>query len=118
MRGTTFIKYLFENILHFSSFEYFKYQSDRNSDTEIDVMAVDHQHKQVFAAECKYHVKPIDASIYFDLKEKVMQAKEISKAFPHYQVVYGIFCNSGFTTRLVEVAKEAGVLLFYQNNLM
>ena len=26
-----------------------------NGDTEIDVMAVDHQKKQVFAGECKYH---------------------------------------------------------------
>ena len=27
-------------------------------------MAVDTQHKQVFAGECKYHEKPVDADVY------------------------------------------------------
>ena len=34
-------------------------------------MSVDHQNKQVFAGECKYHTKPVDAPVYFTLKEKV-----------------------------------------------
>lgn len=35
--------------------------NDYDGDTEIDVMSVDHQNKQVFAGECKYHTKPVDA---------------------------------------------------------
>ena len=56
--------------------------NDYDGDTEIDVMSVDHQNKQVFAGECKYHTKPVDAPVYFTLKEKVNNAKEIRKAFP------------------------------------
>ncbi len=33
-------------------------------------MAVDHQNKRIFAGECKYHAKQVDASVYFALKEK------------------------------------------------
>ena len=56
--------------------------NDFDGDTEIDVMSVDHQNKRVFAGECKYHAKPVDAPVYFALKEKVDRAKEVHKAFP------------------------------------
>ena len=48
--------------------------NDYDGDTEIDVMAVDHQNKRIFAGECKYHAKPVDAPVYFSLKEKVSNA--------------------------------------------
>ena len=44
--------------------------NDIDGDTEIDVMAVDHQNKRVFAGECKYHAKPVDVSVYFALKKR------------------------------------------------
>ena len=56
--------------------------NDYDGDTEINVMSVDHQNKQVFAGECKYHTKPVDAPVYFTLKEKVGNAAEIRKSFP------------------------------------
>lgn len=80
--------------------------NDFDNDTQIDVMAVDHQHKLVFAGECKYHAKPVDATVYFDLKDKVANSSEIQKAFPGYDIVYGIFSKSGFTQRLLDIAGE------------
>ena len=56
--------------------------SNINGDTEIDVMAVDHQKKQVFAGECKYHNKPVDATVYYELEEKVKKSAELRTAFP------------------------------------
>ncbi|MFR0768620.1 MAG: DUF234 domain-containing protein [Dysosmobacter sp.] len=53
-----------------------------NGDTEIDVMAVDHQKKQVFAGECKYHNMPVDATVYYELEEKVKKSAELHTAFP------------------------------------
>ena len=85
--------------------------NDYDGDTEIDVMAVDHQHKRIFAGECKYHAKPVDAPVYFALKEKVANASEIRKAFSEYRVVYGVFSKSGFTQRMVDVARESSELL-------
>ena len=80
--------------------------NDFDGDTEIDVMAVDHQNKRIFAGECKYHAKPVDAPVYFALKEKVANAGEIRKAFPGYDVIYGVFSKSGFTQRMLDAAKE------------
>ena len=85
--------------------------NDLDSDTEIDVMAVDHQQKLVFAGECKYHAKPVDAPVYFALSEKVQTSAEIQAAFKGYQTIYGVFSKSGFTQRLLDVAKENPKLL-------
>ena len=82
------------------------WRNDLDGDTEIDVMAVDHQNKRIFAGECKYHAKPVDAPVYYALKEKVANAGEIRKAFPGYNIIYGVFSKSGFTQRMLDAAKE------------
>ena len=93
--------------------------NDYYGDTEIDVMAVDHQNKRIFVGECKYHVKPVDAQVYFSLKEKVSNAAEIRKAFTGYKVIYGIFSKSGFTGRLLDTAREnAGLLLINEDHII
>lgn len=93
--------------------------NDYDGDTEIDVMSVDHQNKQVFAGECKYHIKPVDAPVYFTLKEKVDNAAEIRKSFPKYNVIYGLFSKSGFTKRMLDIAKEnPNILLIHEDHLL
>ena len=93
--------------------------NDYDGDTEINVMSVDHQNKQVFAGECKYHTKPVDASVYFALKEKVDNATEIRKSFPKYNVIYGLFSKSGFTKRMLDIAKEnPNILLIHEDHLL
>ena len=80
--------------------------NDLDSDTEIDVMAVDHQNKRFFAGECKYHNKPVDAPVFFALRDKVQASGEIQKVWKGYQPFFGIFSKSGFTQRLVDLGKE------------
>ncbi|MDD6616800.1 MAG: DUF234 domain-containing protein, partial [Lachnospiraceae bacterium] len=93
--------------------------NDFDGDTEIDVMAVDHQNKRLFAGECKYHAKPVDAPVYFALKEKVDSATEIRKAFPGYDVIFCVFSKSGFTQRMLYTAKEStGLLLINEDHLV
>lgn len=94
--------------------------NDYDGDTEIDVMSVDHQNKQVFAGECKYHTKPVDAPVYFTLKEKVDNAAEIRKSFPKYNVIYGLFSKIGFTKRMLDIAKENPniILLIHEDHLL
>ena len=76
-------------------------------------MAVDQQNKRIFAGECKYHSKPVDAPVYFALREKVANADEIRKAYPNYTVIFGVFSKSGFTQRLLDAADEnPDILLF------
>lgn len=93
--------------------------NDYDGDTEINVMSVDHQNKQVFAGECKYHTKPVDAPVYFTLKEKVDNAAEIRKSFPKYNIIYGLFSKSGFTKRMLDIAKEnPNILLIHEDRLI
>lgn len=93
--------------------------NDYDGDTEIVVMSVDHQNKQVFAGECKYHTKPVDAPVYFALKEKVDNAAEIRKFFPKYNIIYGLFSKSGFTKRMLDIAKEnPNILLIHEDHLL
>ena len=93
--------------------------NDFDSDTEIDVVSVDHQNKRVFTGECKYHVKPVDAPVYFALKEKVDCSAEIRKAFSGYEIIYGVFSKSGFTRRMLDIAKEdSGILLINEDHLI
>lgn len=93
--------------------------NDYDGDTEINVMSVDHQNKQVFAGECKYHTKPVDAPVYFALKEKVDNAAEIRKSFSKYNIIYGLFSKSGFTKRMLDIAKEnPNILLIHEDHLL
>lgn len=43
---------------------------------------------RIFAGECKYRAKLVDAPVYFGLKGKVSNAAEIKKVFPSNEVIY------------------------------
>lgn len=90
--------------------------NDLDGDTQIDVMAVDQQNRRIFAGECKYHNKPVDAPVYFALEEKVQKSADLKVAFPGYQVLYGLFSKSGFTLRLLELAQGNPKLILVQEN--
>lgn len=93
--------------------------NDYTGDTEIDVMAVDNQNKRIFAGECKYHRNPVDASVYYALKEKVLDAGEIRKSYPVYDVIYGVFSKSGFTQRMLDAAREtSNLMLVNEDNVI
>lgn len=93
--------------------------NDYTGDTEIDVMAVDNQNKRIFAGECKYHRNPVDAPVYYALKEKVLDAGEIRKSYPGYDIIYGIFSKSGFTQRMLDAAREtSNLVLVNEDNVI
>ena len=82
-------------------------------------MAVDNQNKRIFAGECKYHRNPVDASVYYALKEKVLDAGEIRKSYPVYDVIYGVFSKSGFTQRMLDAAREtSNLVLVNEDNVI
>lgn len=90
-----------------------------DGDTEIDVMAIDHQNKRIFAGECKYHAKPVDVSVYFALKKKVDGIAEIRKAYQGYDVIFGVFSKSSFTQRMLDTAKDnTGLILINEDHLV
>ena len=93
--------------------------NDFDGDTEIDVMAIDHQNKRIFAGECKYHAKPVDVSVYFALKKKVDGIAEIRKAYQGYDVIFGVFSKSSVTQRMLDTAKDnTGLILINEDHLV
>lgn len=90
--------------------------NDADNDTQIDVMAADHPHKLLFAGECKYHIKPVDAPVYFALEEKVRASADIQTAFKGYHILYGVFSKSGFTQRLLDQSKRNADLLLFNED--
>ena len=90
------------------------WQNDLSGDTQIDVAAVDLQHKTLFLGECKYHKNPVDADVYFTLQEKAQINREIQQTYPGFHILYGIFSKSDFTKRLYDLA-AANEALFLIN---
>lgn len=90
--------------------------NDLDGDTQIDVMAVDQRNKRIFAGECKYHNKPVDAPVYFALEDKIQKSADLKAAFPGYQVLYGLFSKSGFTQRLLELAQGNSKCILVQED--
>ena len=90
-----------------------------NENAQIDVMAVDNKKKILFVGECKYHNSPVDAKVYFKLKQKVEESSEIKSVFGDYKVIYGIFSKSNFTPRLKDVASNnENILLINENSII
>lgn len=90
-----------------------------NENAQIDVMSVDNKKKILFVGECKYHNSPIDAMVYFNLKQKVEESLEIKSIFDGYKIIYGIFSKSNFTPRLLDVAsKNEDILLINENSIL
>ena len=73
-----------------------------NSNTQIDVVAIDTHQKKIFAGECKYHNEPVDMRVYSALKEKCASIPE----FAGYNIIYGLFSKSSFDKRLIELAQQ------------
>ena len=95
------------------------WSNDLNSDTEIDIMAVDRQNGQLFAGECKFYSEPVDLPVFFGLRDKVTTSKEIRAAFPEHQILYGVFSKSGFTQRMLDAAKEnPGLVLIHEDKVV
>ncbi len=89
------------------------------SDTQIDVVALDNRNKVIFFGECKYHNKPVDADIYFNLQNKVKNSNEINGVFKNYKFIYGVFSKSGFTDRLLHINKQnEGLYLINECNVI
>lgn len=80
--------------------------NDYGGNTQIDVMAVDTVNKRLFAGECKYRNQPIDADVYFELAKKVENSSEIQSVFKGYDVIYGVFSKSGFTSRMTDISNS------------
>ena len=71
-------------------------------DTEIDVVALDPEGKNLILGECKYWKEPVGINILSDLEEK---AKKVSWNKTDRKNWYVLFSTGGFTPELIELSK-------------
>ena len=57
--------------------------------------------------ECKWQDRPVDADVYYALKEKA----EYVQWLPHRKDYFAIISKQGFTEELQKVAEKEGALL-------
>ena len=74
-----------------------------DSNTEIDVVALDPEDNNMVVGECTYWNKPIGTSVLESLEEKVTS---VSWNREHRKVWYVLFSAGGFSEKLKEVAKQ------------
>ena len=78
--------------------------------TEIDIVAIDPEGKNIIVGECKYWQEPVGMNILLGLEEKI---KTVSWEQSGRKVWYVLFGAGGFTDRLKAIAAEReDVLLF------
>lgn len=81
------------------------WKNDKHNDIELDLVAIDQQHKKLFVGECKYHQKPVDTDVYFALQKKVEQS-DLMKQYADYKIYYGLFSKSYFTQRTLDICGQ------------
>jgi len=78
-----------------------------NTQTEIDLIAINDADQTMIAGECKYYQnKPVSLSVYAALIEKCKNPD-----FKGYNIQYVLFSISGFEKRLIDLAKENDQLI-------
>ena len=75
------------------------HKSRRTYETEIDIMAVDHQSKHYLLGECKYKASPFDLRDYKTLKSKWENTGDTECSFY-------LFSQSGFTEQVLQLEAE------------
>ena len=81
-------------------------------DTEIDIVAVDEDGKNIIFGECKYTTKPMDVDVYYALLEKVKKV-DWHKADRKEHFIF--FSINGYTDKMKALAKEKNILLYGVN---
>lgn len=79
-------------------------------DTEIDIVAVDENEKNIIFGECKYTTKPMDADVYYSLLEK---AKKVDWNKADRKEHFVLFCINGYTDNLKKIAEENQNIYLY-----
>ena len=94
-----YLKLCDENVIDFSPQIIGSYWNQATS-IEIDIIAINHERKQLFAAECKYYTgrKQITSGTYQELRNKCQNPD-----FKDYHITYGLFSPTGFEHTLVDI---------------
>ena len=84
-----------------------------DSKTEIDVVALDPDGKNIIVGECKYWKDPVGINILRNLEEK---SKAVSWDKAACKTWYVLFSSSGFMPELETLAEQREDVLLFGNN--
>ena len=83
-----------------------------DSNTEIDIVALDPENKNLILGECKYWKDPVGVSVLRDLEKK---AESVAWEKDHRKIWYVLFSASGFTDELInEAASRTDLTLCFE----
>ena len=85
------------------------YNTAEKDQVEMDIVAINEEEKAIMFGECKWTSRPIDVSVYNNLKRKAVSVQWNNKDRNDYFI---LFSKSGFTDKMKEVAVKDNVLLF------
>jgi uncharacterized protein len=74
-----------------------------NKNTEIDIMGLNQNTREIILGECKYINTKVDVDLLYKLIEKAKEVKWNNQDRKEY---YILFCKSGFTDRLQQMAGQ------------
>ena len=77
-------------------------------DSEIDVIALNEETKEILFCECKWTSQPVDFPVLHELREK---AKHVNWFTNNRKEYFLLFSKSGFTSQLEAYARKHGILL-------
>lgn len=86
-----------------------------NKKEEIDVVGLNNKTKQIIFGECKWSKNLVDVDVYYNLKRKAPQVDWNNESRKEY---YILFSKSGFTKRMIELAKNEKVFLVERGELV
>ncbi len=86
-----------------------------SKDGEIDVVAIDEETKTAYFGECKWSNKRVGEDIYHELVRK-SGLVEWHKGKRKDKFI--LFSKSGFTSRMIEIAKKEKVLLVHKDSVV
>lgn len=79
---------------------------------EIDIVALDEETKTAHFCECKWSSKKVGEDIYHNLVRKAMLVDWHNE---QRKDKFMLFSKSGFTSKMMDIAKKEGVVLIYKD---
>ena len=82
-----------------------------DNENEIDLVALDHEGKNIIYGECKYWNSPVGMEVFSSLRQKTYAVQWNNDCRKEY---FALFSINGFTQELVAYANEKGNILLMQ----
>ncbi|MEA3424094.1 MAG: ATP-binding protein [Bacillota bacterium] len=92
-------------------FEILKIGKWWNSDTEIDIVAINDDTKDIIFGECKYTNTKVGVELYYNL---IGKSKKVNWNVENRRVKYVIFSKSGFADDLINLSKKTDNIILFE----